>query len=304
MPVSFAVIFFAATLAACGSSDRRPDRSGGVGATGATLAETTHLDSVRTDTVVAIAPNSSGATPARATTPAANIPATAPRTRPATPAPTKPPRDSGVREGAAAITLSQQGVDREIARAVAAWQKVRTLRATFQQTLTNPLTGSEMVARGDLQQQKPGRLAITFTEPDGDRIVSDGQYVWVYLQSATPGQVVKMRVTDMGAASTDLIGQFLNTPRAKYEATDAGAERVGDRPARAIVLVAKPGQALPFIRAKVWIDAADALIRQFEAVDANGISRRVRILTMSPNASVDAGAFRFEVPPGARVVER
>jgi len=204
----------------------------------------------------------------------------------------------------ASDALSAQDVDREIARAVAAWRNVRTLRATFQQTVTNPLTGSEAVSRGELQQQKPGKLAITFIDPMGDRIISDGQFVWVYLQSATPGQVVKMRVTDIGAASTDLIGQFLNTPRDRYDASDAGADRVGDRAARAIVLTAKPGQSLPFIRAKVWIDAKDALIRQFEAVDANGISRKVRILTMSPNAVVDASAFRFDVPAGVRIIER
>jgi len=71
-----------------------------------------------------------------------------------------------------------------------------------------------------------------------------------------------------------------------------------------LVLTAKPGQSLPFIRAKVWVDARDALIRQFEAVDANGISRKVRILAMSPNAAVDQSAFRFDVPAGVRVIER
>lgn len=195
-------------------------------------------------------------------------------------------------------------VDREIARAVAAWSRVRTLRATFEQVVTNPLTGSALTARGSMQQQKPNRLAITFTEPFGDRIVADGEYVWVYLQSATPGQVVRMRVTDVGAANTDLIGQFLNTPRSKYDASDAGSDRVGDRSAHALVLTAKRGESLPFIRAKVWVDDADALIRQFESVDASGVSRRVHILTMSPNAAVDASAFHFDVPAGVRVVDR
>lgn len=197
-----------------------------------------------------------------------------------------------------------QAVDREISRAVAAWSRVKTLRATFQQVVVNPITGSELTSRGSLQQQKPDRLAINFSDPFGDRIVADGKYVWVYLQSATPGQVVRMRATDVGAANTDLIGQFLTTPRSKYEATDAGRERVGDRPAHVIALTAKPGQVLPFFRAKVWVDSADALIRQFEAVDANGVSRKVRILSMSPNASVDRSAFKFDVPAGVRIVDR
>ena len=138
---------------------------------------------------------------------------------------------------------------------------------------------------------------------DTRTVVGDGQFVWVYLQSATPGQEMKLANTDAGAASTDLIGQFLTTPRSKYTATDAGEDKVGARTARAIVLLAKPGQSLPFVRAKVWVDATDGLIRQFESTDANGVTRKVRLLTVRPNATVDDSIFTFEVPAGVRVVQ-
>ena len=198
----------------------------------------------------------------------------------------------------------QASVDATITRAQTAWAKVKTLRASFDQSITNPITGSEMASKGTLQQRKPNKLAIAFTQPAGDRIVADGKFVWVFLQSATPGQVVKLANTDVGAASTDLIGQFLSTPRSKYDASDAGTDKVNGRTARALVLTAKSGERLPFIRAKVWVDSADALIRQFESTDANGITRKVKITTMSPNASVQSDAFVFKVPSGVRVVER
>lgn len=196
-----------------------------------------------------------------------------------------------------------QDVDATIKRAIAAWSRVKTLRATFEQTITNPITGSAMVSRGELQQRKPNKLAITFTDPTGDRIVGDGKFVWVYLQSATPGQVIKLAHTDAGAASTDLIGQFLSTPRSSYTATGAGQDKVNDRAARAIVLLAKPGERLPFVRAKVWVDSGDGLIRQFESTDANGITRKVRLLTLRPNATVNDSVFTFRVPEGVRVIE-
>lgn len=205
--------------------------------------------------------------------------------------------------GAATAAPKKQDVNATINRAISAWSRVKTLRATFEQTLANPITGSELTSRGTLQQRKPNRLAITFSDPAGDRIVADGKFVWVFLQSATPGQVVKLANTDVGAASTDLIGQFLTTPRAKYDATDAGIDKVGKRTARTLVLTAKPGEQLSFIRAKVWVDTADHLIRQFESTDANGISRRVRLLTLTPNAAVDNKVFSFRVPENVRVVE-
>jgi len=298
-----AVLFVAAALNACAGDGRGADTS--AARSGATATTSVVSDTTR----AAAAPAPSSRDSAKGVTSAPTTSASAPaatRPKPAAPTgtPTAKPADTARSAAPSGDALGDQGVDREIARAVTAWRNVRTLRATFQQTVANPLTGSELNSRGDMQQQKPGKLAITFTDPAGDRIISDGQFVWVYLQSATPGQVLKMRVTDVGAANTDLIGQFLNTPRNRYDATDAGADRVGDRPARAVVLVAKQGQSLPFLRAKVWIDQKDALIRQFEAVDANGISRKVRILTMSPNAAVDASAFRFDVPAGVRVIER
>jgi outer membrane lipoprotein carrier protein len=199
--------------------------------------------------------------------------------------------------------VAAQDVDAVIKQAVTAWAKVSTLRATFEQTVTNPITGSKMLARGELQQRKPSRLAITFTDPVGDRIVADGKHVWVFLPSAAPGQVLKMTNAEAGASNTDLIGQFLTTPRSGYEVKDSGLDTVGNRPARALVLTAKPGQSLPFIRAKVWVDTRDYLIRQFESTDASGVSRHVRMLTMSPNVAVESAAFVFNVPAGARVIE-
>src|SRR5688572_12036937 len=93
---------------------------------------------------------------------------------------------------AAVSSTEAQTVDQTIDQAIAAWNKVTTMRATFEQTIMNPITGSGMVARGSFQQKKPHLLSITFTEPKDDRIVADGKFVWVYLQSATPGQVLKM----------------------------------------------------------------------------------------------------------------
>jgi outer membrane lipoprotein carrier protein len=198
----------------------------------------------------------------------------------------------------------KQDVNATISRAQTAWSRVKTLKATFEQTITNPITGAALTSKGALEQRKPNRLAITFSDPKGDRIVADGKYVWVYLQSATPGQVIKLANTDVGAASTDLIGQFLNTPRSRYDAADAGIDKVGTRTARALVLTAKAGQQVPFFRAKVWVDSADSFIRQFESVDANGVTRRVRLVTLAPNAAVDNKAFSFSVPKNVRVVER
>ena len=203
---------------------------------------------------------------------------------------------------AAASSMHAQSVDATIDRAVAAWQAAKTVRASFEQTLRNPLTGSDVTARGEFQQQGRNRIAVRFTDPAGDRIVADGRSLWIYVPSTTPGQVIRAPL-GQGANSVDLTGQFLTSPKTKYEISAAGTTTVGGRPARGLLLVPKREGSQPFTRATVWVDDKDGLIRQFEVTDRNGITRRVRITSIRVNAPVSAAAFQFTPPPGTRVVE-
>lgn len=198
-------------------------------------------------------------------------------------------------------SLAAQSPAVTVDKAVAAWAKVTSLRATFEQSVTNPLTGSAETARGEYQQQGRSRISVRFTDPAGDRIVADGKTMWLYLPSTTPGQVIRTRPGNGG--TVDFTAQFLDSPKTRYTITDAGRGTVDGRSARALTLVPKKGKT-PFARAKVWVDDKDGLIRQFEVVDANGLTRKVRLVAMRVNAPVDASAFRFTPPKGVRVVEQ
>ncbi|HTI63270.1 MAG TPA: outer membrane lipoprotein chaperone LolA [Gemmatimonadaceae bacterium] len=203
-----------------------------------------------------------------------------------------------------AAPLGAQSVDATIDRAVAAWDKIKTVRGTFEQTVTNSLTGSSAVARGKYVQQRPNRLAIRFTQPASDAIVSDGKYVWVYLPSTAPGRVVKRPATERGSTPIDLTGQFLDEPRAKYDITAAGTRTVDGHAARGLTLTPKAGVNAPFTRATVWVDDDDALIREFEETEPTGVTRHVRLTSLEPNVAVERQAFEFSVPPGAKIVDQ
>lgn len=197
-----------------------------------------------------------------------------------------------------------QTPEQTLDHAVAAWAKVKTARASFEQTVTNSLTGSSANARGEFQQQRPNKLAIRFTDPAGDRIVADGSSVWIYLPSSAPGQVIKRSATDGTAVPLDITGEFLTDPRHRYDVSDAGTGSVSGHAAHAVTLVPKAGTQPLFNKATLWIDDDDGLVRQFEVVEPSGVTRRVRIITLEPNAPVDRTAFSFVPPTGVRVVER
>src|SRR5262249_50216803 len=112
----------------------------------------------------------------------------------------------------AAPAVRGQSGDGTIDRAVQGWAKIKSVRGTFEQTVTNQLTSSSATARGEYAQDRPNLLSIRFTQPAADAIVSDGKTVWVYLPSTAPGQVIKRSATDRTQTPIDLTGAFLDSP--------------------------------------------------------------------------------------------
>ena len=203
----------------------------------------------------------------------------------------------------AAAPLRAQGADAAATmdRAVAAYAKVSTVKATFVQTIRNPLTGTTIDAKGDMVLTKqPSRFSIRFTDPAGDRIVADGKALWVYLPSTNPGQVVKMPMGAPGSGP-DVVNDLLDGPRDKFTMTDAGTARVGGRATHAVQLV--PKSPRNFTKAIVWVDDADATVRQFELTEGTGLVRTVRLTSLTRNAKVADAAFAFTPPKNARVFD-
>ena len=170
--------------------------------------------------------------------------------------------------------------------------------------VTNPLTASSATARGTFVQERPNRMAIRFSDPAQDAIVSDGTALWIYLPSSAPGRVMKRSATERGAVPIDLTGQFLESPRARYDITLAGTATSAGHPAHVLRLVAKKGAGAPVAKATVWIDDDDSLIREFESTDGNGITRHIRLTALELNAAVSRDAFAFKVPAGVKVVDQ
>jgi outer membrane lipoprotein carrier protein len=187
--------------------------------------------------------------------------------------------------------------------AVKAYADLRSVRAEFRQTITNPITGTNATSRGVMLRKDPNLLSITFTDPKGDRIVADGTSLWIYLPSTAPGQVIKTSMKNNSSmAMVDPGGVFLSNPSARYTITSAGTATIAGRKANVVNLVPKQANG-PFTRAKVWVDAANSLIRQFEIVDMNGLTRVVTITSIQPNATVASSAFKFVAPKNARVLD-
>jgi outer membrane lipoprotein carrier protein len=186
-------------------------------------------------------------------------------------------------------------------RAAERYRGIAAFCADFRQEVQNDLLRQTTRSRGELCQQRPDRFEMRFTEPSGDRVVADGTHLYVYFPSTDPGQAFR---TDPGAAEGrfDLHGEFLGEPGRRYAPTLEGTEDVDGRATR--ILALRPLLNSPFLRARVWIDVADALIRKIEITEAEGFVRTVVLSEMRLNPTIPPARFRFEAPPGVRVVNR
>jgi len=190
-----------------------------------------------------------------------------------------------------------------LARAVATYRAASTMRVSFDQTLTNPLTANTMTSHGELVRKKPNLLSISFADPAKDRIVADGTSLWVYLPSSAPGQVIKLPASKSPGAMIDPLGQVLTSPRDRFTLGDAGTATISGRATHAVSLVPKRGTDALFTKATVWVDDKDGTVRQIETTEQSGVNRQIVITKLSTNVPVPRGTFVFTPPAKVRVID-
>jgi outer membrane lipoprotein-sorting protein len=186
-------------------------------------------------------------------------------------------------------------------RAAELYGEVESLCADFMQELAVPLLGEERTGRGRMCQAQPDRFAMRFSEPDGDAVIADGTWVWVYYPSLDEKQVIKLPMT-AGSRGFDFHREFLENPATKYEATYEGREVLGGSDAHRIRLV--PRTPVPYAAAVIWIDVADSTLRRVRVEEENGSVRTVTLENLELNPEVDSSWFTFTPPPGAVIISR
>ena len=196
------------------------------------------------------------------------------------------------RDTAAVVLLEETAI---------AYRSPRTFRADFAQVLTNPRTGTVYSSRGEFFQQGAERFAFRFSDPPEDRIVADGDVLWLYLPSAAKGQVLK--VPRAAGGGMDLVAMVLRDPAQRFTVT-AGADTVfGTVRVRTIQLTPRTFQS-GFTRGTLWVDAATMLVRGAEFVETSGLVRRIEFSRIRLGEAIPAGTFTFVPPAGVRVIDQ
>ncbi len=188
-----------------------------------------------------------------------------------------------------------------VERAAAGYSSARSLRATFVQTILTPRTGDIQTARGEFLQRGTSQFAFAFTEPEGDRIIADGEVLWLYLPSMSPGQVLK--VPRAAGAGLDLATELLRSPRERYTVRALADTVMDSQSVKRLTLTPRTADA-PFRTAELWIAPQDALIRRLVVAEPLGLVRTIDFTRVRVGVAIPDAAFVFTAPDGVRVIDQ
>jgi outer membrane lipoprotein carrier protein len=178
---------------------------------------------------------------------------------------------------------------------------IRSMEADFVQHLNVPLLGTEQRSVGRIYNRRPDRLAMRFSDPQGDVLVADGRHLWIYSPSTDRTQVIRSAM-GAGGAQVDFQRELTEDPTARYVATLAGTEAVGGRQAHLITLV--PRGRSPYRLIRIWVDQQDHIIRRFEMTEENDTVRRIELRNVRLNPNLPDSTFQFTPPAGAQIFDQ
>lgn len=211
-------------------------------------------------------------------------------------------RLAGLAAGFCLVASASAGQAQESVRAMEEaadlYRDVGAMCANFEQAIEVRLARRTIESAGRVCQQRPNLFSMRFTDPDGDMVISDGEFFWVYYPSLDDAQVNRYPVSQ-APGNQDFFRELLEDPGVKYDAEEGGIEAVGGRDCQVVTLTPRAGAA--YDRARLWVDAESHVIRRLEIHEQNGNVRTVTLHGLDLSPSIDPDTFVFEVPEGARV---
>lgn len=176
---------------------------------------------------------------------------------------------------------------------------VRDLRSRFvQETRSVALggPGAVSVSSGTVTFAKPGRMRWSYEAPEESLVVSDGRWLWIYDPANREAQ--RFAVSDgylSGAAIQFLLGEgnILRDFRVSAESC------AGD----VIELELVPRQPASYEMLRVRAERASGDLLETTIVDLLGNTTRVAFQGIQANLDPAPELFRFDPPPGVRLIE-
>jgi outer membrane lipoprotein-sorting protein len=195
------------------------------------------------------------------------------------------------------LIASQRSASKDLfddlfARTVAKRQSIQSIRARFTETTTSTLLDKPLVSRGTLIAAPPGRVLMSYTEPERRTIAIDGRSVVVVWPDR--GEREKIDISQIQKRIDQYFAQAsISQLRSMFDISAAadpamrGTDRVDMRPKRQQV---KEGLE----RLELWIDRESLLLVQIRMTFPGGDQKTVKLEDIAVNVPIAEGTFRID----------
>ena len=178
--------------------------------------------------------------------------------------------------------------------------KVETYQANF--NITAEKLGKKNIQKGVIKYKDSGKLLIEFYQPYGQKIISDGKSMWVYIPSmnVVAEQDLMNDAGIFSAASETGLKQLFRKYHYRF-ASKNQPQRMKDGDMKYTLLLRQKEKKSGYRKIKLWI-SEDFFIEKASGETSTG--KKVDIVFSKIQTDVDLpnGIFKFDIPPHARVI--
>jgi len=181
--------------------------------------------------------------------------------------------------------------DQLFTRTLAKRQSIQSIRARFTETTTSSLLEKPLVAHGTVIAAPPGRVLMTYTDPERRTVTIDGKSLAI----AWPDRGERERI-DISQMQKRIDQYFTQASIAQLrsmfeiaaepDATIREADRIDMRPKRKQI---KEGLE----RLELWIDRESLLLVQMRMTFPGGDRKTIRLEDVAVNVPIPEGTFQI-----------
>jgi len=168
----------------------------------------------------------------------------------------------------------------------------KTLTAHFTEVSTSSLLTRQLVSHGRLAVERPGRVVLRYTQPEGRLVLIDGNRMTM----SWPSHNVR-QTTDIGTAQGRVQKYFVNGTAAELRGQFDIEEHDGsDRPGTYhVTMVPKRKQIRESLaRLDLWVMRSTLLLDAMRMTFANGDTKMMAFDEVVPNAALEPGTFSLD----------
>jgi outer membrane lipoprotein carrier protein len=179
------------------------------------------------------------------------------------------------------------------------YNKSQTFKAQFAQQYTVKAYNQVKSSTGNVEISKPGKMNWVYDNPQGNRVVSDGNTLWAYDATNKQVAVQNVKQSALPSALSFLTGQGNLQKDFDFQIIDGATMNFPG----GYVLVGSPKSPNPtMVKMLLYVDSATSQVRRGMVIDGQGNRNRFDFLNPQVNVPVPPADFTFTAPPGTTTV--